>query len=110
MTKDTREPEIENRKARHDFVIGETFECGMVLRGSEVKSIRKGQISLAEGWVMARAAPPQLELHGVHVAEYPPAGKDRQHEPVRTRRLLAHKSEIKKLAFAMKANFLISLL
>jgi SsrA-binding protein len=53
---------------------------------------------------MARAAPPQLELHGVHVAEYPPAGKDRQHEPVRTRRLLAHKSEIKKLAFAMKAK------
>ncbi len=104
LTKDTHEPEIENRKARHDFVIGETFECGMVLRGSEVKSIRKGQISLAEGWVMARAAPPQLELHGVHVAEYPPAGKDRQHLPLRTRRLLAHKSEIKKLAFAMQAK------
>jgi len=104
MTKETREPEIENRKARYDFQIGETVECGMVLRGSEVKSIRAGQVSIAEGFVMARATPPSLELHGAHIAEYPPAGRDRQHVPTRTRRLLAKVSEIKKMALAMQAK------
>lgn len=104
MSKPTHEPEIENRKARHDFQIGETLECGMVLRGSEVKSIRAGQASLAEGFVMARMDPPSLELHGVHISEYPPAGRDRQHPAVRSRRLLAHATEIKKLALAMQAK------
>jgi SsrA-binding protein len=104
MSKPTHEPEIENRKARHDFQIGETLECGMVLRGSEVKSIRAGQASLAEGFVMARSDPPSLELHGVHVSEYPPAGRDRQHAPVRVRRLLANAAEIRKLAMAMQAK------
>jgi len=104
MSKQAREPEIENRKARHDFEIGETFECGMVLRGSEVKSIRAGQASIAEGFVMARANPPTLELHGAHIAEYPPAGRDRQHVPTRVRRMLAHVSEIRKLALAMQAK------
>ena len=104
MSKQAREPEIENRKARHDFEIGETFECGMVLRGSEVKSIRAGQASIAEGFVMARANPPTLELYGAHIAEYPPAGRDRQHVPTRVRRMLAHVSEIRKLALAMQAK------
>ena len=104
MSKETHEPEIENRKARHDFQIGETLECGMVLRGSEVKSIRAGQASIAEGFVMARMEPPTLELHGAHIAEYPPAGRDRQHPPVRVRRLLAHATEIRKLALAMQAK------
>jgi SsrA-binding protein len=104
MSKEAREPEIENRKARHDFQIGETLECGMVLRGSEVKSIRAGQASIAEGFVMARMQPPALELHGAHIAEYPPAGRDRQHPPVRVRRLLAHATEIRKLAQAMQAK------
>ncbi len=104
MTKATHEPTIENRKARFDFEIGETFECGMVLRGSEVKSIRAGQASLAEGFVMARAEPPTLELHSTHIAEFPPAGRDRQHVPTRQRRLLAHANEIRKMALAMKAK------
>ena len=90
---------IENRRARHDYLIGETFECGLKLLGTEVKSIRAGRASLAEGWVRADIEPARLRLHGVHVAEYPPAGP-RQHEPVRTRTLLAHKKEIKELAKA----------
>ena len=90
------EPVIENRRARHDYRIGDTLECGIELRGTEVKSIRDGKASLAEGWIKVQDAPLGLTLHGVHVAEYPPAGP-RQHEPTRTRRLLAHKREIRKL-------------
>ena len=91
---------IENRRARHDYLIGDTLECGIRLLGTEVKSIRNGRASLAEGWVRADLDPPRLRLHGVHVAEYAPAGPHRQHEPVRIRPLLAHRKEIRELAKA----------
>lgn len=89
---------IENRRARHDFSIGDTLECGIRLLGTEVKSVRAGRASLAEGWVRAEADPPTLRLNGVHIAEYPPAGPHRQYEPVRSMALLAHKKEIRDLA------------
>ncbi|MBL9141117.1 MAG: SsrA-binding protein SmpB [Phycisphaerae bacterium] len=92
------EPEIENRQARHDYAIDHTLECGIELRGTEIKSVRAGKVSLAEGYVSARSEPVELRLHSVHIAEYPPAGKAVQHEPVRVRNLLAHKKEIRKLA------------
>ena len=92
------EPVIENRKARHAYAIGDTLECGLKLTGTEIKSIRDAQVSLAEGWVRVEEQPPGLTLHGVHIAEYPPAGSHRQHDPIRTRTLLAHKREIRKLA------------
>jgi SsrA-binding protein len=92
------EPTIENRRARHRFFIEETLECGIKLTGTEVKSVRNGQVSLAEGYARATETPPSLTLHGVHIAEYPPAGPHRQHEPTRTRALLAQKREIRKLA------------
>jgi SsrA-binding protein len=98
------EPVIENRKARHAYSIGETLECGIQLRGTEIKSIRASQISLAEGWVRVQEQPLSLSLHGVHIAEYPPAGAKRQHEPIRTRNLLAHKREIKTLADQLRAK------
>jgi SsrA-binding protein len=91
------QPTIENRKARHAYHIHETLECGMKLTGSEVKSLRAGQASLGEGYVRAEENPPRLTLHGVHIAEYPPAGAARQHDPIRTRVLLASKREIRKL-------------
>ena len=94
----TNTPVIENRRARHDYAIGETIEVGLVLLGSEVKSIRAGQASLKEGWVRASENPIKLTLHGVHIAEYPNASLAHQHDPIRTRVLLAHKREIKKLA------------
>lgn len=94
----TNTPVIENRRARHDYAIGETIEVGLVLLGSEVKSIRAGQASLAEGWVRASENPIKLTLHGVHIAEYPNASPSHQHDPIRPRVLLAHKREIKKLA------------
>ena len=95
---------IENRRARHDYLIGETLECGLRLLGTEVKSIRTGKASLAEGWVRAVADPPSLVLQGVHIPEYPPAGPHRQHDPVRARTLLAHKREILKFARAQDGN------
>ena len=93
-----KEPTIENRKARHDYFIEETLECGLKLTGTEVKSVRNGQVSLAEGYVMATAIPLSLILHGVHIAEYAPANPAHQHLPTRPRNLLANKREIRKLA------------
>ncbi len=91
------EAKIENRKARYQYHIHDTLECGIKLIGTEVRSVRNGQVSLAEGYIRATEAPPTLTLHGVHIAEYAPAGP-RQHNPVRVRTLLAHRREIRKLA------------
>lgn len=92
---------IENRKARYDYAILSELECGMVLRGSEVKSVRDGKVSLAEGYVRPETNPPQLLLYGVNIDEYGPAGPaaaGRGHTRTRARKLLAHKREIFKLA------------
>lgn len=97
-TKPTKTPVIENRKVRYEYHIQDTLEVGIVLKGTEVKSIRNGQVSLAEGWIRATARPLGLSLHGVHIAEYSDAGPTQQHDPTRTRILLAHKREISKLA------------
>lgn len=96
--KTTKTISIENRKVRHEYHIEETLEVGIVLRGTEVKSLRNGQASLAEGWIRASVRPIGLSMHGVHIAEYSDAGPAHQHEPTRTRVLLAHKREITKLA------------
>ena len=94
----TNEPTIENRRARHHYFIDDTLECGIKLTGTEVKSVRNGQVSLAEGFARAADSPIGLTLHGVHIAEYPPAGEQHQHEPARVRRLLSHRRQIRKLA------------
>lgn len=96
------EPTIENRKARHQYLITDTLECGIKLTGTEIKSVRAGQISLGEGFARATDGPVSLTLYGVHIAEYPPAGSHRQHEPTRPRPLLAHRREIRKLAEATR--------
>lgn len=84
---------IENRRARFDYHIGQTLEVGIILVGSEVKSVRDSKVSLAEGYVRAKEDPLELTLHGVNIAEYPPAGAH-QHTPTRVRGLLAKKREI----------------
>ena len=92
------EPEINNRRAYHDYFISETLEVGVVLVGTEVKSIRAGKASLAEGYVRAEINPLGLTLHGLHIDEYSAAGRGAlQHRPTRTRTLLAHKREVAKL-------------
>ena len=95
------QPLIRNRRARYDYLITETLECGLNLLGTEVKSLRNGQTSLQEGYVRAELDPPRLTLHSVHIAEYPNASSVHQHDPTRPRRLLAHKREIRKLAKAL---------
>ena len=92
------EPRIVNRKARHDYHIGETLECGIQLTGSEVKSVRLGHVSLAEGYGRIDGHPPQLELVNVDIAHYPQASDEHQHAPKRPRRLLAHRRQIDKFA------------
>lgn len=89
-------PEILNRKAKHDYHILETIECGIVLVGSEVKSIREGKVSIGEGYARTSEDGKRLELFGVHINEYSPAAHH-QHKAVRGRTLLAHKREIRKL-------------
>jgi SsrA-binding protein len=88
---------IENRRARYDYAIGTTLEVGIKLAGSEVKSVRAGNVSLAEGYVRAEEFPPRLMLYSVNIGEYAPAGS-RQHAATRARTLLANKTEIVRLA------------
>jgi len=81
----------QNRRARHEYLILQELEVGLVLLGSEVKSLRTGRCSLAEAHVRAKGG--ELFLVGTHIPEYVHAGKQ-NHEPTRTRKLLAHKREI----------------
>jgi SsrA-binding protein len=83
-----------NRKARHEYFILETYEAGLSLMGSEIKSIRAGQISLAESYV--RIDGREAWLVDAHVAPYDQASYQ-NHEPRRPRRLLLHRSEIRRL-------------
>ncbi len=89
-------PRIENRRARHDYFVTDKLECGIQLQGSEVKSIRLGKVSLAEGYASFAGNTLVLNLMNVDIALYPQAG-EHQHEPKRPRKLLAHKRELQKL-------------
>lgn len=83
-----------NRKAKFEYQIFDTYEAGIELRGSEIKSIRAGQISLNEAYVRTNGQ--QAWLVGAHIAPYDQASVF-NHEPERDRRLLLHKKEIKTL-------------
>ena len=83
-----------NRKARHEYFILDTYEAGLELQGSEIKSIRAGQISLAEAFVQVEAG--QAWLMEAHIAPYEQAARN-NHDPRRRRRLLLHKDEIRRL-------------
>ena len=88
-----------NKKARFEYFIEETFEAGLALKGTEIKSIRMGQISLQEAYV--RTDGQQAWLVGAHVAPYEHASAY-QHDPSRERKLLLHKREIKTLWDAVR--------
>jgi SsrA-binding protein len=83
-----------NRKARHDYAILDTYEAGVVLMGTEVKSLRLGRASLVDSF--ATVDDGEVWLRGLHIAEYA-MGTWTNHEPRRTRKLLLHKKEIVKL-------------
>ena len=84
----------DNRKARHDFNIHETYEAGIALTGTEIKSIRQGKLNLKDSFI--RIDKGEMLLYGVHISPYE-QGNRFNHEPERTRKLLMHKSEIKKI-------------
>lgn len=84
----------QNRKARHDYFIIETFECGIVLTGTEIKSVREGRVNLKEGYAVIREC--ELWLTGVHISPYE-KGSYYNHEPLRDRKLLMKRHEILRL-------------
>ncbi|AWK08933.1 SsrA-binding protein SmpB [Streptomyces spongiicola] len=84
----------QNKKARHDYHILDTYECGLVLMGTEVKSLRQGRASLADGFVHIDGH--EAWLHNVHVPEYS-QGTWTNHSARRKRKLLLHRAEIDKL-------------
>lgn len=87
-------PVADNRKARHDYHLFETFEAGIALLGTEVKAIREGRVNLKDSF--GRVEDGEIFLHNVHISPYSHRGYA-AHEPLRRRKLLLHKNEIRKL-------------
>lgn len=83
-----------NRKARHDYLIQDVLEAGLVLTGTEVKALRAGRASLIDGWAEVEGG--EAWLHGVHIPEYS-QGTWTNHAPRRKRKLLLHREEIARL-------------
>jgi SsrA-binding protein len=84
----------ENRKARHDYDLVETFEAGIALVGTEVKAIREGRVNLRDSY--GRVEGGEVFVHNIHISPYSHRGYA-DHEPMRRRKLLLHKAEIRKL-------------
>ncbi|HHU63977.1 MAG TPA: SsrA-binding protein SmpB [Clostridiales bacterium] len=94
MAKDEVKVIAQNRKARHDYFIEETYEAGIVLSGTEVKSVRAGKINLKDSYAMVKDG--EVFVHNMHISPYE-KGNIFNKDPVRTRKLLLHKNEINKL-------------
>jgi len=88
-----------NRKARHDYFIVDTFECGLVLTGTEIKSVRAGKVNLKDGYAKFEGG--ELWLMNVHISPYEKASWY-QHDPRQNRKLLLHKSELRRLSARVK--------
>ena len=100
MVKQTgHKPIAQNRKARHDYHIDDVVEAGLVLTGTEVKSLRLGRASLVDAFASVRGN--ELWLQNLHIPEYT-HGTWTNHEPRRTRKLLLHKDEMQKLIKAVE--------
>lgn len=91
----------QNRKARHDYAIVDTIEAGIVLKGTEIKSIRAARINLKDGYATIRNG--EIFLQNVHISPYE-QGNVFNHDPVRTRKLLMHKKQIARLVGETKSN------
>lgn len=94
MSKQYEKPIAQNRKASHDYFIEETYEAGLVLRGTEIKSIRAGRVSLKDSHI--RIVDGEAQLINMHIAPYE-QGNRFNHDPTRTRKILLHRHEIDKL-------------
>ena len=87
-------PIAQNRKARHEYIIESTLEAGVMLTGSEVKSLRQGRCSIGEAYAHEQGG--ELYLRGMHISPYEAASR-RNQEPLRPRKLLVHRRELAKL-------------
>ena len=85
----------DNRKAHHDYFIVESYEAGLALTGSEIKSLRGGRLNLRGGY--ARVVNGEIWLHDVHISPYEQSGTYFNHEPTRPRKLLLHRREISRI-------------
>lgn len=94
MVKQYEKPLAQNRKASHDYFIEDTYEAGIVLQGTEIKSIRAGRVSLKDAHV--RIINGEATIINMHIATYE-QGNRFNHEPTRSRKLLLHRKEIDKL-------------
>jgi SsrA-binding protein len=92
----------QNRRARHEYSIEDTVEAGIVLRGTEIKSVRAGQVSLADAF--ARIDRDEAWLIGAHIAPWGTSGVRFNHEPKRERKLLLHRAQIDQLLGKTKAK------
>mgnify|MGYP003835517937 CR=1 FL=1 len=86
---------LTNRRARHEYHVLETVEVGIVLRGTEVKSVREGKLNVQDAYATVQEG--ELLLHNLHISPFE-KGNIHNHDPIRVRKLLAHKKEIRKLA------------
>ena len=85
----------QNKKAYHEYFVEETYECGLALKGTEVKSMRQGRVNLKESFAMIRNA--EIFAEGMHISPYE-QGSFSNTDPLRPKKLLMHKAEIRKLA------------
>jgi SsrA-binding protein len=96
---DGRKVVVENRKARRNYEIEETFEAGIALQGTEVKSLRTGKANIADSYASDDHG--ELYLYNAHISEYAQANRE-NHSPTRPRKLLLHKREIHKLLIGIQ--------
>ena len=99
MAKESRKIIANNKKARYEYFIEETYEAGIVLKGTEVKSIRQGKVSIKESFCQIRNG--ELFIYNMHITPYD-HGNRYNVDPTRTRKLLIHKKQINKLIGATK--------
>lgn len=90
-----------HRQARHDYHIDDTFEAGIVLTGTEVKSLRRGLANMRDSYALVRDG--EVWLYNLHISPYP-FGNRFNHEPTRTRKLLLHRHEIRRLTGKLKES------
>jgi SsrA-binding protein len=89
---------VENRRARHNYAIEQTYEAGMALQGSEVKALREGKGQIAEAYAMVREG--EVFIHGMHISPYSGASTHVELDPIRPRKLLLRRKEIDELSAA----------
>ncbi|MBQ6715093.1 MAG: SsrA-binding protein SmpB, partial [Clostridia bacterium] len=98
MPKEELKTVAQNRKARHDYFVEESYECGLELRGTEVKSIRLGKCNLKDSYASVEKG--EMWVHGMHISPYE-KGNIFNTDPMRPKKLLMHKVEIRKLEQAI---------